>query len=119
MRGAASLTQVGEALRHEHNAAPNTAECPCLCLLPPWTKDLPTGAWSPTSGVAHGIFDKVKEVINGGEGSLANKARDAANSHEVQVDQGIDKAGDFVDGKTDAKYADKVQDFLKDETGNL
>ncbi|MDN5563346.1 antitoxin protein of toxin-antitoxin system [Luteococcus japonicus] len=69
-----------------------------------------------------GIFDKVKEVINGGEGSLANKARDAANSHEAQVDQGIDKAGDFVDGKTDAKYADKVdqgQDFLKDETGNL
>lgn len=38
------------------------------------------------------------------------------------MDQGIDKAGDFVDGKTDAKYADKVdqgQDFLKDETGNL
>lgn len=69
-----------------------------------------------------GIFDKVKEVINGGEGSLANKARDAANSHEAQVDQGIDKAGDFVDGKTDAKYAAKVdqgQDFLKDETGNL
>ena len=69
-----------------------------------------------------GIFDKVKEVINGGEGSLANKARDAANSHEAQVDQGIDKAGDFVDGKTDAKYTDKVdqgQDFLKDETGNL
>ena len=69
-----------------------------------------------------GIFDMVKEVINGGEGSLANKARDAANSHEAQVDQGIDKAGDFVDGKTDAKYADKVdqgQDFLKDETGNL
>lgn len=69
-----------------------------------------------------GIFDKMKEVINGGEGSLANKARDAANSHEAQVDQGIDKAGDFVDGKTDAKYADKVdqgQDFLKDETGNL
>lgn len=30
-----------------------------------------------------GIFDKVKEVINGGEGSLANKARDAANSHEA------------------------------------
>lgn len=69
-----------------------------------------------------GIFDKVKEAINGGEGSLADKARDAANSHEAQLDQGIDKAGDFVDGKTDAKYADKVdqgQDFLKDKTGNL
>ncbi|MEL4505689.1 antitoxin [Luteococcus sp. H138] len=65
-----------------------------------------------------GIFDKAKDALTGN----ADKARDAVNSHEAQVDQGVDKAGDFVDGKTDAKYADKVdrgQDFIKDKTGNL
>ncbi|MGO4955668.1 antitoxin [Luteococcus sp. Sow4_B9] len=69
-----------------------------------------------------GIFDKAKDALNGGEGSSADKARDAINQHEAKIDQGIDKAGDAVDGRTGGQYADKVdqgQDFLKDKTGNL
>lgn len=44
-----------------------------------------------------GIFDKAKEAA----GNLAKE-------HGDTVSQGIDKAGDMVDEKTDGKYADKV-----------
>lgn len=52
-----------------------------------------------------GLFDDIKA---------------AADSHEGQVEQGVDKVGDTIDSKTEGKYADKVdqaQDFLKDRIG--
>lgn len=52
-----------------------------------------------------GIFDKIK---------------DAAGGHEDEVNQGIDKAGDVVDEKTEGKYAaqvDQGQDFAKQQIG--
>lgn len=53
-----------------------------------------------------GIFDDIKA---------------AADSHEDQVEQGIDKVADVIDQKTGGKFADQVdqaQDFLKDKLGN-
>ncbi len=53
-----------------------------------------------------GIFDQAKEFIQ---------------EHSGQADQGIDKAGDFVDGRTGGQHAehvDRAQDFLKDRLGN-
>lgn len=52
-----------------------------------------------------GIFDDIKN---------------AADTNEEKVEAVIDQAGDFIDQKTDGKYADKVdqaQDFLKDQIG--
>lgn len=68
-----------------------------------------------------GIFDKAKEAFSG-DNALADKAKDAVNQHEAQVDQGIEKAGDMIDDKTGGKFADKVdqgQGYLEDKTGNL
>jgi hypothetical protein len=45
---------------------------------------------------------------------IFDKAKDALSEHSEHVDTGIEKAGDFVDDKTDSKYAeqvDKGQDF--------
>lgn len=53
-----------------------------------------------------GIFDKIKDAVGG---------------NSEQVEGAIDKAGDFVDEKTDKKYADQVdqaQEFLKDKVVN-
>lgn len=50
-----------------------------------------------------GFVDKIKEAVAG---------------HEDQIEGTIDQAGDFVDSKTDGKYAaqvDQAQDFLKDQ----
>lgn len=52
-----------------------------------------------------GIFDDIKN---------------AADSNEDKVESVIDQAGDFIDQKTDGKFAeqvDKAQDFLKDQVG--
>ena len=43
------------------------------------------------------------------------------DEHDDQVDQGIEKAGDLVDDKTDGKFADKVdqaQDIVEEKTGD-
>ena len=48
---------------------------------------------------------------------IFDKAKDALSEHSEQADAGIDKAGDFVDERTDNKYAeqvDKGQDFAAD-----
>ena len=70
-----------------------------------------------------GIFDSIKDAVSGGNhDDIAAKAKEQVNAHEAQIDQGVEKAGDFVDGKTDAKYADKVdrgQSFIQDKTCNL
>jgi hypothetical protein len=39
---------------------------------------------------------------------IFDKAKDAMGEHGEQVDAGIDKAGDFVDERTDSKYVDQV-----------
>lgn len=52
-----------------------------------------------------GLFDDIKA---------------AADQHEDQVEQAIDKAGDTVDQRTGGVHAQKVdtaQDFLKDRIG--
>ena len=48
---------------------------------------------------------------------IFDKAKDALSEHSEQADAGIEKAGDFVDERTDNKYAeqvDKGQDFAAD-----
>ncbi|MEV4707287.1 antitoxin [Actinoplanes sp. NPDC049316] len=40
--------------------------------------------------------------------SFLDKAKDFADKHDEQVDQGIDKAGDQVDQRTGNKYSDQI-----------
>jgi hypothetical protein len=52
-----------------------------------------------------GIFDQAKEF---------------ADQHADKIEQGIDKAGDLVDGRTGGTYVgqvDQAQEFLKDKVG--
>jgi hypothetical protein len=44
-----------------------------------------------------GTFDDMKD-----------KAQDVAGEHSEQVDQGMEKAGEFVDEKTGGKHTDKI-----------
>nr|NIS41212.1 antitoxin [Desulfuromonadales bacterium] len=37
------------------------------------------------------------------------KAADLAEEHGDKIDEGIDKAADFVDDKTGGKYTDKIE----------
>ena len=49
-----------------------------------------------------------------------DKAKDLADKHDEQVDQGIEKAGDQVDQRTGDKYdsqVDKAQDAAQQRTG--
>lgn len=39
---------------------------------------------------------------------IFDKAKDAMGEHGEQLDAGIEKAGDFVDERTDSKYVDQV-----------
>ena len=48
---------------------------------------------------------------------IFDKAKDAIGEHSEQSDRGIDKAGDFVDEKTEGKYVEQVdqgQEMAKD-----
>jgi hypothetical protein len=50
-----------------------------------------------------------------------NKAKDFADQHEEQVDQGIEKAGDQVDERTGNKYSEQIDkgvDAAQDRTGD-
>ncbi|MGW5731625.1 MULTISPECIES: antitoxin [Streptomyces] len=52
--------------------------------------------------------------------SVMDKLKQMLKGHEDKAGQGIDKAGDFVDGKTQGKYSSQVdtaQDKLKDQFG--
>ena len=40
--------------------------------------------------------------------NIRDKAEDAAGEHPDQVNEGIEKAGDFVDDKTGGKYSDQI-----------
>jgi len=52
--------------------------------------------------------------------SFTDKAKDFADDHDKQVDQGIDKAGDQADKRTGDKYSsqiDKGVDQAQQRTG--
>ncbi|UFQ19483.1 MULTISPECIES: antitoxin [Streptomyces] len=52
--------------------------------------------------------------------SVMDKLKQMLKGHEDKAGQGIDKAGDFVDGKTQGKYSgqvDTAQDHLKNRFG--
>ncbi|MGH3341221.1 MAG: antitoxin [Propionibacteriaceae bacterium] len=54
-----------------------------------------------------GIFDRAKEALSG---------------HSEQVEAVIDRAGDFLDEKTEGKYAeqvDKGQEMARDKLADL
>ncbi|MGW0531143.1 antitoxin [Streptomyces sp. NPDC003032] len=52
--------------------------------------------------------------------SMMDKLKQMLKGHEDKAGQGIDKAGDFVDEKTQGKYSgqvDSAQDKLRDQFG--
>jgi hypothetical protein len=48
-----------------------------------------------------GLLDKLK----GSKKKVASTVRE----HEDQIDEGIDKAADFIDDKTGGKHTDKIE----------
>ena len=53
---------------------------------------------------------------------IFDRAKDALSGHSEQVAAAIDKAGDFVDEKTEGKYAeqvDKGQDTARDKLADM
>jgi MT0933-like antitoxin protein len=53
---------------------------------------------------------------------IFDRAKDALSGHSEQVAAAIDKAGDFVDEKTEGKYAeqvDKGQDMARDKLADM
>ncbi|MBD9703910.1 antitoxin [Streptomyces sp. ID01-12c] len=53
--------------------------------------------------------------------SVMGKLKQMLKGHEEQAGQGIDKAGDLVDGRTQGKYSgqvDSVQERLKQQLGS-
>ncbi|OPC77961.1 kanamycin biosynthetic protein [Embleya scabrispora] len=52
--------------------------------------------------------------------SVMDKLKQMLKGHEDKAGQGVDKAGDFVDDKTQGKYSgqvDSAQDRLRDQLG--
>ncbi|WP_052864306.1 antitoxin [Streptomyces niger] len=52
--------------------------------------------------------------------SVLDKLKQMLKGHEDQSGRGVDKAGDFVDEKTQGKYSSQVdtaQDKLRDQLG--
>ncbi|HVX46290.1 MAG TPA: antitoxin [Mycobacteriales bacterium] len=47
-----------------------------------------------------------------------DKAKDLMGGHEDQVDEGLDKAGDFADDKTGGKFSDQI-DSGKDQASEF
>ncbi|MEV7329463.1 antitoxin [Micromonospora sp. NPDC093244] len=41
-------------------------------------------------------------------GDFMDKAKDLADKHDKQVDQGMEKAGDMADKRTGGKYDDQI-----------
>ena len=58
-----------------------------------------------------GMFDNMKD-----------KAGDLAQEHSDKVDEGLDKAGEFVNEKTGGEHGDQIdqgKDFARDQLDNL
>ncbi|MER7508586.1 antitoxin [Streptomyces lavendulae] len=52
--------------------------------------------------------------------SMMDKLKQMLKGHEKEAGQGVDKAGDYVDGKTQGKYTgqvDMAQEKIKDQLG--
>ncbi|MFI8961591.1 antitoxin [Streptomyces sp. NPDC053493] len=52
--------------------------------------------------------------------SMMDKLKQMLKGHEDQAGRGVDKAGDYVDDRTQGKYSrhvDTAQDRLKDQMG--
>ncbi|MFH8570461.1 antitoxin [Streptomyces sp. NPDC017993] len=52
--------------------------------------------------------------------SMMDKLKNMLKGHEAQTSKGIDKAGDFVDSKTQGKYkgqVDSAQEKLRQQYG--
>ncbi|MFJ7070262.1 antitoxin [Streptomyces sp. NPDC101115] len=53
--------------------------------------------------------------------SVMDKLKQMLKGHEDKAGQGVDKAGDYVDGKTQGKYSSQVdtaQEKLKQQMGS-
>jgi MT0933-like antitoxin protein len=53
-------------------------------------------------------------------GGFMDKARDLADQHDEQVDQGLEKAGDVADQKTGGGHAEQIDrgvDMAQERTG--
>ena len=50
------------------------------------------------------FLDKAKDLAK----DLGGKAKDTVTEHSDKIDDGIDKAAEFVDDKTKGKYTDKI-----------
>ena len=50
------------------------------------------------------FLDRAKDLAK----DLTDKAREAVSENSDKIDDGIDKAAEFVDGKTKGKYSDKI-----------
>lgn len=48
------------------------------------------------------------EGVSIGIGDFVDKAKDLASEHEDQVTEGIDKAANMADEKTEGKYSDQI-----------
>lgn len=49
---------------------------------------------------------------------FVDQIKGAVSGHEDQIEGAIDQGGDFIDSKTDGKYAgqvDQAQNFLKEQ----
>ena len=54
-------------------------------------------------------------------GGFMDKAKEFADQHDEQVDQGMERAGDFADEKTGGKYGEQVDrgvDAAQERTGD-
>lgn len=51
--------------------------------------------------------------------NLGDKAKDFAGEHEEQVDQGLDKAGEFADEKTGGEHSDQIDQGKEKVSGFL
>lgn len=54
-------------------------------------------------------------------GGFADKAKEMAEQHDDQVDQGLEKAGDAVDDHTGGTHSDKIDkgvDAAQERTGD-
>jgi MT0933-like antitoxin protein len=53
---------------------------------------------------------------------IFDRAKDAPSGQQGKVDEGVEKAGDILDDKTEGKYAEQVdqgQEIAKDKLSDL
>ncbi|WP_374986666.1 antitoxin [Streptomyces fradiae] len=59
------------------------------------------------------MFDSLKNLTNlqnlTALKDLKDKAEDLAATHGETIAQGLEKAGDFVDARTDGRYGDRIE----------